>query len=689
MNARGLRGSLLVAAWLARCAPSALAQTAAEPTEIAVHGVHPRRDASETKLSADSARQQVGTEDDPAKAVSNLPGLARAGLGTEQLVLWGAAPEDTRVYVDGVEIPQLFHGSALRSTVNGDLLQSVALSPGAFGADYGRAIGGMVRLETRDALEDGYHAKLELSTLDASALLSAPLSERIHLTVAARYGLLDRALSAVGARDVSEFFAVPRYRDYQAKVQVALRERESLDLVLLGSGDDLSRSSANSDPARARSNFTDSAFQRVYLRYRRALEDGSSVEAVPWVGRDELHYTARLGANAAYLAQSAVRWGVRAEQRSRVSDQVALRFGLDTASAHTALERQGSLTVPTREGDVYVFGQPPGDDTNSDRWHITVLNVAPYASVDWDAGPVTFSPGLRFDLYLLEASRSTPRIGQTPALAQSALDAEIEPRFSARWRMSSRAALLGAVGLYSQPPAAQDLSAVFGTPSLGPERAAHASLAESVELTSSLSVNVTGFYRALTELNVRAEAPNPKLAHALVPGGVGRSYGAQVLLRQKQWHGLSGSVAYTLSRSERRDAPDAATRLFDYDEPHVLTALGSAAWSAWSFGLRFRYATGAPRTPVLGALYDERDNVFQPIFGAHNSLRLPVFWQLDARLDRTFALGQRRRLVTYVEVLNVTNRANGEEYRYDADFGRRGVITGLPLVGAIGARLEL
>ncbi len=689
MSARGRPGWLPTVAGLALCAGSAYGQTAQESAEIAVHGIRPRRDANETKLSADSAREQVGTEDDPAKAVTNMPGLARAGLGTEQLVLWGAAPEDTRVYVDGVEIPQLFHGSALRSTVNGDLLQSVALSPGAFGADYGRAIGGMVRLETRDSLEDGYHAKLELSTLDASALLSAQVSERVHVAVAARYGLLDRTLSAVDARDVSEFFAVPRYRDYQAKVQIALRERESLDLVLLGSGDELSRNNASSDPARAQSTSTSSAFQRLYLRYRRSLEDGSSVEVVPWVGGDESHYTARFGANPAALQQRALRWGVRAEQRARVADQVSLRLGLDSSSSHTQLDRQGSLTIPAREGDVFVFGQPPGNDTNSDRWHTTVLNVAPYAQVDWELGPVTLSPGLRCDLYLLEASRSTPRIGQTPELGQSALDAEIEPRFSARWRMSRRAALLGAFGLYSQPPTAQDLSAVFGTPSLGPERAAHASLAEVVDLTPTLSINVTGFYRALTQLNVRAPGETPQLANALVPGGVGKSYGAQLLLQQKPWHGFSGSLAYTVSHSGRRDAPGANTRLFDYDEPHVLTALGSEAWRAWTFGVRFRYASGAPRTPVVGALFDEKDNVYQPIFGVHNSLRLPAFWQLDARVDRAFSLGQHAKLLAYVELLNLTNHANGEEYRYDTSFASRGVITGLPFVGVAGARLEL
>ena len=39
------------------------------------------------------------------------------------------------------EIPALFHGSALRSTVNGDLVRDVTLTPGAYGADYGRALG--------------------------------------------------------------------------------------------------------------------------------------------------------------------------------------------------------------------------------------------------------------------------------------------------------------------------------------------------------------------------------------------------------------------------------------------------------------------------------------------------------------------------------------------------------------------
>lgn len=659
-----------------------------DAAEIAIVGIRPRRDAVESKLTAEQARAEVGSHDDPAKAIENLPGLARSAFGSGQLLLWGAAPEDSRVYVDGVEIPQLFHGSGIRSTVNGNLLQSVTLTPGAYGADYGRAIGGMVRLETRE-LADGYHASVELSVLDASALVSARLSPRVRLALGGRYGLLDLSLKAVNTPDIAEFFAVPRYRDYQAKMQLALRQRESLDLVLLGSGDYSERIVSNSDPARLRRSSVSQSFERLYLRYRRTLADGSVVQVVPWVGRDTSRYEASFGANPAQLEQRALRFGLRAEHRSRIAANLILSLGTDIAGARSELDRRGSLTIPAREGDLTVFGQPPGNDYNVDSWQTTVLDLAPYAALDWQLGPVTFSPGLRVPGYLLETSRNTPRIGRTPSIGQSSLHAEIEPRLNARWRLSRRVALLAAVGWYSQPPAAQDLSAVFGTPTLGPESALHASLGESVELTQRLSLNVTGFYRSISELAVRDPSPTPKLAGALLGGGVGSSYGVQLRILQRLWRGFSGSLAYTISRSERRDRPNSSTRLFDGDQAHVLSAQGSQSLAEWSLGARLRYASGAPRSPEIGAFFEERGDTHQPIFGTLNSQRLPSFWQLDLRLDRRFQLADDASLLAFLELLNVTNHANAEEYVYSQDYARRGTVTGMPFVAVAGLRLEL
>ena len=58
------------------------------------------------------------------------------------------------------------------------------------------------------------------------------------------------------------------------------------------------------------------------------------------------------------------------------------------------------------------------------------------------------------------------------------------------------------------------------------------------------------------------------------------------------------------------------------------------------------------------------------------------------RVDRRFELTDSARLLVYLEVLNATNRSNGEEYAYSSDYARRGVITGLPALAVLGGRVE-
>src|SRR6185436_5395735 len=126
-----------------------------------------------------------------------------------------------------------------------------------------------------------------------------------------------------------------------------------------------------------------------------------------------------------------------------------------------------------------------------------------------------------------------------------------------------------------------------------------------------------------------------------------------------------GWVSYALSRSERR-GPGEAWRLFDFDQTHSLTAVASYEWHRFTVGARLRWATGAPRTPVVGAFYDARDDRFQPVFGAHNSIRIPDFFQLDLRVERRFSWPSVRADV-YLDVQNLTGRANPEEIVYDYD----------------------
>jgi carboxypeptidase family protein len=638
----------------------------------------------ETGVVREEARRVAGTADDPLKVVEDLPGVARATVGTGDLIVWGAAPADTRVVIDGVEWPALYHVGGWRSTVAAGLVASVTLTPGGFGAEWGLALGGLVRVEGAAPPPAGVHGEVGVDVLDGSALLSYARG-RFAVTVAGRYSWLDRLAGVVVRGDAAAFIPLPRWDDYQLRASVALRARERLTLTVLAADDTLRREVSTGDPTAVHSDRFDRSSYRAILRYEAEL-DGAAVEATPFFGYDRSRTVDQFGLQPANLEVRSWVAGLRAAYRRRLGRLVVASAGLDLLDTHAGVTRLGSLTIPPREGDVTVFGQPPGDDVAAAADAIHQLDVAPFVSVDVHLGPVTVTPGLRADALLLQGNHIVPPIGAVPTVGWSRFDWSVDPRLQLRWQAHPRVAVVAAGGIYHQPPDPADLGARFGNPTLGPSRAVVATAGVEARLTATLSAEATGFYRQLDDLVTRSPLPSPPVAAALVQDGIGRSYGAQLSIRAAPWRGLSGWLSYTGGRSERRDHPTSAWRLFDYDQTHILTLVASYVFRRWDFGVRLRYASGFPRTPVVGAYFDARDARYDPLFGAQNSIRIPDFVQLDVRAEYAFVWA-RAALRLYLDVQNVTYQRNAEELAYSPDYAQRAAITGLPTLAVLGARV--
>ena len=60
-------------------------------------------------LDTQAIRNQPGAGNDVLRALQSLPGVARTPFGLGGLALRGTAPRDTKVYLDGIEIPLLYH----------------------------------------------------------------------------------------------------------------------------------------------------------------------------------------------------------------------------------------------------------------------------------------------------------------------------------------------------------------------------------------------------------------------------------------------------------------------------------------------------------------------------------------------------------------------------------------------------
>jgi TonB family protein len=656
--------------------------------EIVVTAPPLRKQVVSTEVQADQARRVAGTGGDVLKVVENLPGVARAAVGSGALVVWGAAPEDTRVYVDGVPVPRLYHDGGLRSVVHADLVRSVELAPGGYGAAYGGGLGGLVTVDLRPMDEPGFHGSVAADVFDASGAVRATINDRWSVAAAARKSWLDALIPLFTKRDLSSLFPIPRYADAALRVAYRPNARESIEVGGLFSTDATDRTVASDDPAAQQSEADRLTWGRVYARYRRETEDGSVITVTPSFGLDHASTTDSFGATPTTLTDDAQRFDLRGTWRGKVAASVAMTAGLDAEVVSSSIHRAGSVTSPPREGDVFVFGQPPSDQINADDWHVVTLSAAPFAEADVAlAGDrLHLVPGVRLDPYVLSGSRRTPVAGDTPSIGLFESELLFDPRFSVTFDASPRVRFKAAYGRYHQLPSPEDLSAVFGNPTLPPARADHFLAGARLQLAETVSVEATGFYTTSADLAARSASPAPLLAQALEPTGVGRSYGVQILVRKELSSKLFGWLGYTLSRSERRDTDGARWRLFDLDQTHVLTALASYTFPLGiEGGLRVRVASGFPRTPVVRSYYDARADLYEPVFGVQNTIRIPPFFALDARVSRRFPIG-RTEIEAWIEVQNATNQKNPEEIVYNTTYTQKSDITGLPVLPSLGVR---
>lgn len=664
-----------------------LAEPGEEGDDMEILVVAPtiKKQAVSTEIPADEARKVPGTSGDVLRVVENLPGVARASLGTGALVVWGAAPGDTGVFIDGVPVPRLYHDGGLRSVMGSEFVKSVELVPGGYGAAYGRGLGGLVSVSTQP-FDDATHGAVSADLYDASAAVHGPVKDHLTWGVGARYGYVGPLLSTFYP-GVEDYFPVPHYYDGQARVGWRLGPSERLDLTAIVSSDRTERTAPNPDPAREASEEKRLDFQRVSLRYTHDVGDGSTVTALAYVGADHASQVSRYGNVDTSIVSDVRMAGARASLRTRILPFLTGEGGVDVHVPVTDVTEHGSIAVPAREGDVRVFGQAPPDQIASDTFRVVQVNVAPYAEGDLGLlqDHLHVLAGLRFDPNARSVSRAFPQEGISPTNGIYAQDPSLEPRVLARWAPSEHGYALLAWGLYSQQPVATDLSASFGNPTLPVSTGSHYVAGAGVK-PGPVSVEVTGFYTQSEGLAMRSSAEQPARAEALVGEGAGRTYGAQMMARLDPTGGAYAWISYTLGWSERRDTPTSAWRPSDYDQRHVLTALGGyrLPWDL-DVSARVRVATGYPRTPVVGSYYDSRRDLYQPLFGEQNTERLPTFFQADLRLARTFPIGGTT-LDVSLEVQNVTNAANVEEYLWSADYSERGEIRGLPILPVLGLR---
>jgi TonB family protein len=638
------------------------------PYTSVVRGERPQTEITRQVLPAEEVAAVAGTQGDTLKATLNLPGAARPSFGGGALILRGSSPADSAAFVEGLEIPILYHFGGLRSAFAPRFLDSVEFVPGNFGPEYGRLTGGIVNARVRDPSTDLVRGEADFNLYDAGVALEGPITDTWSVGGAFRRSWIDAVLPLfLSSSSNLSFTSAPRFYDYQLLSTWRPDDRDKVRVLFFGSQDKLVAllKRPADDPSISGDLSARIAFHELQTSWTRVLSPSLRHES--WVALGLQTVDTSVGPGLFFRLDTR-RVDGRSTWSWRAAPRVEVRGGLDLQYAHFAV----AADVP----QIRKEGEPPTPLSTRARISASqrgdLFDPAAFGEVRLTpADGVTVTPSLRVDW--------------DSAIARWSAD----PRLFARWQVSPSTTLKAAAGVYQQPPNPDESSSQTGTPNLLPKRSFQVSAGFEHELRTGLALDVTGFFKRLTRVVVRnpAAAVDPG-APAYLNEGTGRIYGVEALLRARFGKRFFGWIAYTFQRSLRTDHPGTAERQFDFDQPHILTALGTYQPNArWAFGARFRLVSGNPYTPVTGSLYDAAADVYVPTFDAVNSGRLGTFHALDLRVDRFWTF-DRWRLAAYLDVQNVYNRANQEGWQYSFDYRQRTPLTGLPILPILGVKGE-
>ena len=556
------------------------------------------------------------------------------------------------------------------------MLDSLEFYPGNFAPTYGRAIGGIIDVQIKRLQPKKISGYADVSILDTSLYLEAPLGEKGGIAIAGRRSYLDFVLNATIPSDAPVNLTVaPRYYDYQVVANYRPAPAHDFRGFFLGSDDRFAV--LFKDPGDISTQVTGNSFSSSTTFYRSIFTyrylPGNGFENLAQVSQGRTKIGASLG--NLFFNLDIYSSQLRDTVKKKLGEWGTLTLGTDVLfSQSSGLIR---LPPPPKEG------QPPMQTVDLNKVietrfdNVSYWSPAGYAELELKPLPgLLVLPGVRGDYF----TRTHEGV--------------VQPRITARYQLGERLTVKGGVGLFAQEPTFDETDSNFGNPNLKTERAIHYSAGTEYKLRPFLTLDATVFYKDMRHMVSATGAtvtdPNDGTVRPLRYNndGVGRAYGLELVTRHDFANHFTGWLAYTLSRSERRDSGNTDYRLFDFDQTHILTVLGTYSFPRnWQVGGRFRFVTGNPTTPIVGQVFNASRDEYDPVYGKVNTGRIEAFHQLDIRVDKKWVY-QSWMLDVYLDIQNIYNRANPEGQSYNYNFTKTQVQQGLPILPILGMRAD-
>lgn len=601
-----------------------------------------------------------GANRDISKVVQNYPGVAFSPIGyRNDLIVRGGGPSENRFYLDGVEIPNINHFSTQGASggpvglIDADLIRSVKFYSGAFPADKGNALSSVLDFSLRDGDMERNSLKATLGASEVSLSSNGHIGNKTSYLVSVRQSYLQALFKILGLP------FLPAYTDASFKIKTRFDSHNELTLLGLGGIDRMKLNLGIEGE--------DAEYMLCYLP-----EINQETYTVGGVYR---HYSQRhvqsIVLSQSYLNNRNVKYRDNDESSE---ENLTLRLGSIEQETKLRMENTSSWSVwKVKAGFDLNYSRYKSNEyrkvfANALReydYHtdLSLWRWGMFASVDYAAPDKSFtaSMGVRTD-------------GNNYSDKMKELWRQLSPRLSVSYRLIEGLTLSGHVGLYYQLPSYTALGfkgeeGEYVNRHLDYISVSQESLGLSWTPNENMELSVEGFYKLYGHMPFSLSDQIPLSCkgndygtignEALSSEAKGRSYGVELMFKWLLTQKLNLSSSLTIFKSEFKDGEQGSYVPSAWDNRFILNMSGTYNFPKhWSLGAKVSCIGGSPYTPYdvekssLVEAWNVQGRAYYD-YSRYNQERLPVFGQLDVRVDKTFYL-KKCMLGFYLDIQNIT-----------------------------------
>jgi TonB-dependent receptor-like protein len=680
--ADGPNGALLLVREIQRtprhAAPGAPHRPAPTPLDVVVVSASHYLFGGDSPLlsstfSADDLEMLPDIGEDPLRAVSRLPGVARPDYSS-RLYLRGGSDEETLVRFDDLRLYDPFHFKdfyGIFSAIDPGIVSDIRVYTGAFPVTFGDRSSGVVEVAPRlPGRKFGGEAVLSLFTAGLSVDGSFDDGAGDWAAAARRSNMslfLDLANTNIGE---------PDYHDFFGHVARRINDRFAISANLLTFVDQVVANDTDQEE-NAQAEYRDNYYW-VRMDFGEPDEFGGRM----LVARTELD-SERSGTTEL----PGIATGSLEDERDFAINSIQAD-GWWRPGAHSVLQagaewRQMSGSyIYDDQVDFELLFLTPGAPTTASRSRSIQLRPSGHqagAYVNWRFEPttaLTTDLGLRWDRETLSDDGS-----------------QLSPRAVLMWRHREDTRLRLSWGRYFQAQGINELQVSDGAQVYSPaQRATHLVASIEHDLTPALKLRAEAYRKDYDHplpryelmMNTLIVLPELKPDRILIAPDSAQAEGVEISLNY-----AAGALSswFSFSWSQVNDQVDGDTLRRLWDQRHY--ASGGLSWrgARWEASIAANWHTGWRTTELELATLEPFPLV---LVGKRNASHLSDFTSIDLRIARRFDLGSAGELTAYAEVNNAFNRVNEccVEYQIEDEFDPPvldvEVQDSLPLIPSIG-----